>query len=148
MLIPPLTCTSFPHLIPTNTLHPQTHRHPETIGRTLTLAGPKAYTVQEVIALCEKYADADAKVQEVPVWLLKLTRNVLKSFQWARDASDRLVCGLLRGEGWVLGVMVMSIGGCVDKWSVVNNKCMVCAVVHTNPTPQNPNPPFRHLLMC
>lgn len=67
------------------------HSNPATVGRTLTLAGPSAYTVQEVIALCEKYADADAKVQEVPVWLLKLTRNVLKSFQWARDASDRLV---------------------------------------------------------
>lgn len=29
-------------------------RRPETIGRTLTLAGPKAWTVQEVIDLCEK----------------------------------------------------------------------------------------------
>lgn len=71
--------------------HLYAHSNPVTVGRTLTLAGPSAYTVQEVIALCEKYADADANVQEVPVWLLKLTRNVLKSFQWARDASDRLV---------------------------------------------------------
>ena len=28
----------------------------------MTLAGPKAWTVEEVIALCEKYADAEADV--------------------------------------------------------------------------------------
>ena len=32
----------------------------------------------------------DAAMQ-VPVWLLKATRGILKSFQWARDAADRLV---------------------------------------------------------
>lgn len=31
------------------------------------------------------------QVTRVPVWLLKSTRNILKSFQWARDAADRLV---------------------------------------------------------
>ena len=30
--------------------------------------------------------------EQVPVWLLKATRSFLKSFQWARDAADRLVC--------------------------------------------------------
>ncbi|EIE24340.1 NAD(P)-binding protein [Coccomyxa subellipsoidea C-169] len=65
-------------------------RSDSTIGRTLTLAGPKAWTVPEVIALCEKYADERANVTEVPVWLLKATRSFLKSFQWARDAADRL----------------------------------------------------------
>lgn len=28
---------------------------------------------------------------QVPVWLLKATRSFLRSFQWARDAADRLV---------------------------------------------------------
>ena len=28
----------------------------------MTLAGPKAWTVDEVITLCEKYADAEADV--------------------------------------------------------------------------------------
>ncbi len=28
---------------------------------------------------------------QVPVWLLKATRGFLRSFQWARDAADRLV---------------------------------------------------------
>lgn len=65
-------------------------RSDATQGKTMTLAGPKAWTVEEVIALCEKYADAEADVTRVPVWLLKSTRNILKSFQWARDAADRL----------------------------------------------------------
>lgn len=57
----------------------------------MTLAGPQAYTVEEVIELCEKYAGADADVTKVPVWLLRVTRNLLRGFQWARDAADRLV---------------------------------------------------------
>jgi uncharacterized protein YbjT (DUF2867 family) len=61
-----------------------------TVGKTLTLAGPKAYTVEEVIELCEKFGGGDADVTRVPVWLLKSTRNILRGFQWARDAADRL----------------------------------------------------------
>jgi len=40
-------------------------RSDATVGRTLTLAGPKAWTVPEVISLCEKYADERAQVTEV-----------------------------------------------------------------------------------
>lgn len=43
-----------------------------------------------MIELCEKLADCDAQVNNVPVGVLKATRNILKSFQWARDAADRL----------------------------------------------------------
>ena len=45
----------------------------------------------QVIALCEKLAGADAKVTQVPVWLLRTARRFLSSFQWARDAAERLV---------------------------------------------------------
>lgn len=38
-------------------------RRDETVGKTMTLAGPKAWTVDEVIGLCEKYADAEADVR-------------------------------------------------------------------------------------
>lgn len=38
-------------------------RSDKAIGKTLTLAGPKAYTTQEVIAMCEKMADSRAKVR-------------------------------------------------------------------------------------
>ncbi|GMH41402.1 hypothetical protein BSKO_09312 [Bryopsis sp. KO-2023] len=65
-------------------------RNDETIGRSLTLAGPRSYTTREVISMCESRANAEAKVTNVPVWLLKSTRLLLKGFQWARDAADRL----------------------------------------------------------
>lgn len=65
-------------------------RSDAAIGRTLPLAGPRAWSTAEVIALCEKLADCDAEVRNVPVWLLKGTRSALRSFQWAADAADRL----------------------------------------------------------
>lgn len=61
------------------------------MGKILPVAGPKAFTNDEVIALCEKYSGLDAEMRNVPVWILKSTRNVLRSLQWARDAADRLV---------------------------------------------------------
>ena len=67
-------------------------RNDETVGRTLTLAGPEAFTVGEVIAMCEELSDSTASVSNVPVWLLKGTRGFLGAFQWAKDATDRLVC--------------------------------------------------------
>lgn len=65
-------------------------RNDETIGKTLTLSGTRAFTIQEVIALCERFAGADAKVTEVPVWFLKGMRSLLRAFQWTGDAADRL----------------------------------------------------------
>ncbi|CAG9465685.1 unnamed protein product [Pedinophyceae sp. YPF-701] len=63
---------------------------PETIGKTLTLAGPKSYTIEEVITLCEELSDSEAQVTKVPLGVLKFTRALLSKFQWATDAADRL----------------------------------------------------------
>lgn len=41
----------------------------------MTLAGPKAWTVDEVIELCEKYADAEADVS------LQYTLHLLPDLQ-------------------------------------------------------------------
>mmetsp|Transcript_13424 Transcript_13424/g.38115 ORF Transcript_13424/g.38115 Transcript_13424/m.38115 type:complete len:404 (-) Transcript_13424:72-1283(-) len=65
-------------------------RSDDTVGRTLTLSGPEAYTVSQVIEMCEELSDSTANVSSVPVWLLKGTRGVLGAFQWAKDAADRL----------------------------------------------------------
>jgi uncharacterized protein YbjT (DUF2867 family) len=74
-------------------------RSPEAIGKTLPMAGPRGYTTEQVVRLCETLADCDAEVRDVPVWVLKLTRGVLKSFQWARDAADRLAFADLLSSG-------------------------------------------------
>jgi len=65
-------------------------RREEARGRVLTLSGPKAYTIAEVIALCEKLGKQDATVTRVPVGLLKATRAITVFFQWFGDAADRL----------------------------------------------------------
>lgn len=70
--------------------------------RTLTLAGPAAYTTKEVIEMCERMSSSNAKVTSVPTWLLRATRNVLKGGEWARDAADRLAFAevLAGNESW------------------------------------------------
>eukprot|EP00877_Chromochloris_zofingiensis_P005458 jgi/Chrzof1/14913/Cz09g20140.t1 len=74
-----------------------------TVGRTLTLSGPQAFTTKEVIEMCENMSDGRAQVSTVPTWLLKSTRGVLKGVQWARDAADRLAFAevLANNESWV-----------------------------------------------
>lgn len=74
-------------------------RCPEAIGKTLPVAGPRGYTTEQVVRLCETLADCDAEVRDVPVWLLKLTRSILRSFQWAGDAADRLAFADLLSTG-------------------------------------------------
>lgn len=66
-------------------------RSEDTVGKTLPLAGPKAWTSDEVIALCEQLSGMEAEVRNVPVGILKGTRALLRSMQWASDAADRLV---------------------------------------------------------
>ncbi|GAQ84698.1 NAD(P)-binding Rossmann-fold superfamily protein [Klebsormidium nitens] len=55
-----------------------------------TLAGPRAFTTQEIIALCERFAGQDAKVTTVPLGILRVTRAITRLFQWTTDAADRL----------------------------------------------------------
>jgi len=65
----------------------------------MTLAGPKAYSVREVIGLCEKLGGAEAKVTKVPVGLLKFTRALTRFFQWSNSASDRLAFAEVLASG-------------------------------------------------
>uniref|UniRef100_A0A7S0WZB3 NmrA-like domain-containing protein n=1 Tax=Chlamydomonas leiostraca TaxID=1034604 RepID=A0A7S0WZB3_9CHLO len=77
-------------------------RSDKAANRTLTLAGPKAWSTQEVIALCEQLSNSDAKVQTVPTVVLKGARGILRSLQWAKDAADRLAFAevLSNNETW------------------------------------------------
>ncbi|CAN6480907.1 unnamed protein product [Victoria cruziana] len=65
-------------------------RNPKLDGKVLTFAGPRAWTTQEVITLCERLAGQDANITTVPVSVLKLTRQITRFFQWTNDVADRL----------------------------------------------------------
>ncbi|KAK4437568.1 protein high chlorophyll fluorescence phenotype, chloroplastic [Sesamum alatum] len=59
-------------------------------GKLLTFAGPRAWTTQEVITLCERLAGQDANVTTVPVSVLRFTRQLTRLFEWTSDVADRL----------------------------------------------------------
>ncbi|XP_057500915.1 protein HIGH CHLOROPHYLL FLUORESCENCE PHENOTYPE 244, chloroplastic-like [Actinidia eriantha] len=65
-------------------------RNEKVNGKLLTLAGPRAWTTQEVITLCERLAGQDANVTTVPVSVLRLTRQLTRLFEWTNDVADRL----------------------------------------------------------
>ncbi|KAL2608617.1 hypothetical protein R1flu_027190 [Riccia fluitans] len=65
-------------------------RNEKTDKKSLTLAGPRAWTTQEVISLCERLAGQDAKITTVPIGVLKTTRLLTRLFQWTTDVADRL----------------------------------------------------------
>lgn len=69
---------------------------------TATLAGPKAFTVDEVIALCEDLSESRAQVSRVPTPVLRGLQAVLSGFQWARDASDRLAFARVMSDSAVI----------------------------------------------
>ncbi len=54
------------------------------------LSGPKAWTAQEVIALCEQLSNKKAKVSTMPLGLLRGARRVAQFFQWSWNIADRL----------------------------------------------------------
>lgn len=65
-------------------------RNEKLNGKLLTFAGPRAWTTQEVITLCERLAGQDANVTTVPVSILRFTRQLTRFFQWTNDVADRL----------------------------------------------------------
>ncbi|KAJ6310931.1 hypothetical protein OIU76_015617 [Salix suchowensis] len=65
-------------------------RNEKINGKLLTFAGPRAWTTQEVITLCERLAGQDANVTTVPVSVLRFTRQLTRFFEWTSDVADRL----------------------------------------------------------
>nr|YP_009496359.1 hypothetical protein ycf39 [Attheya longicornis]AWT39072.1 hypothetical protein ycf39 [Attheya longicornis] len=63
---------------------------PETSNQTYFLGGPKGWISSEIISLCEQLAGQSAKVQKVPIFLLKLVSEIFGFFEWGQNISDRL----------------------------------------------------------
>lgn len=61
-----------------------------TVGKTLTLTGPRVWSSQEVIKLCEKLSGRKADVNIVSNSLLQATQVAAGSFQWTIDIAERL----------------------------------------------------------
>lgn len=61
-----------------------------TIGKTLTISGPKVWSTSEVIKMCEKLSGREAKVNEVQSLVLQLTQLAAGCFEWSIDIAERL----------------------------------------------------------
>ena len=63
---------------------------PETINQTFFLSGLKGWISSEIINLCQELAGQEAKVQRVPLGLLKFVSSFFGFFEWGQNISDRL----------------------------------------------------------
>ena len=63
---------------------------PQTINQTFFLSGLKSWVSSEIITLCEQLAGQTARVQRVPLIVLKLISNFFGFFEWGQNISDRL----------------------------------------------------------
>lgn len=63
---------------------------PKTMNQTFFLSGLKGWVSSEIISLCEQLAGQTAKVQKVPLILLKSISNFFGFFEWGQNISDRL----------------------------------------------------------
>ena len=63
---------------------------PQTTNQTFFLSGLKGWVSSEIISLCEQLAGQTAKVQRVPLSILKLVSSFFGFFEWGQNISDRL----------------------------------------------------------
>ena len=63
---------------------------PQTVNKTFFLGGPKGWVSSEIISLCEQLAGKTAKVNTIPVFILKLVSRFFGFFEWGQNISDRL----------------------------------------------------------
>ena len=63
---------------------------PQTTNQTFFLSGSKGWVSSEIINLCEQLAGQQAKVQRVPLFILKLVSRFFGFFEWGQNISDRL----------------------------------------------------------
>lgn len=62
----------------------------DTENQTFFLSGLKGWVSSEIISLCEQLAGQTARIQRVPLFVLKLISNFSGFFEWGQNISDRL----------------------------------------------------------
>lgn len=62
----------------------------DTENQTFFLSGLKGWVSSEIISLCEQLAGQMARIQRVPLFVLKLISNFCGFFEWGQNISDRL----------------------------------------------------------
>lgn len=68
----------------------QALKRSETERKAFPVVGSRAWTADEIIRLCERLSNRDARISRMSVGLLRAARNVTRLFQWTWNVSDRL----------------------------------------------------------
>nr|YP_009093476.1 hypothetical protein Ycf39 [Conticribra weissflogii]AIR76149.1 hypothetical protein Ycf39 [Conticribra weissflogii] len=63
---------------------------PKMENRTIFLTGPVGWVSSDIIKLCEKLAGQSAKVNQIPLFILRFITQFLGFFEWGQNISDRL----------------------------------------------------------
>lgn len=63
---------------------------PETVKRTFPVVGTRTWGAEEIISLCEKLSNQEAKIARVPLKVMRVMRQITRFFQWSWNISDRL----------------------------------------------------------
>lgn len=82
---------------------------PETEQKTFPVVGTRAWTAEEIIQLCEKLSDKEAKISRVPLGLLRFLRKITRFFQWTYNISDRLAFAEVIANGQPLNAQMAEV---------------------------------------
>ena len=63
---------------------------PQTTNQTFLLSGSRGWVSSEIISLCEQLAGQEAKIQRIPLFVLKFVSRFFGFFEWGQNISDRL----------------------------------------------------------
>lgn len=72
---------------------------PETENKTFPVVGTRAWSAEELISLCERLSNQDARITRMPINLLRTVRHVSRFFQWGWNLSDRLAFAEVMATG-------------------------------------------------
>ncbi len=72
---------------------------PATEKQTFPVVGTKAWSGYEIINLCEKLSDKQAKVARISLGLLKFMRRFARFFQWGQNTADRFAFAEVLSSG-------------------------------------------------
>ena len=63
---------------------------PQTTNKVFLLTGLRGWISSEIISLCEQLAGQSAKVQSIPLFMIKFVSEFFGFFEWGQNISDRL----------------------------------------------------------
>ena len=72
---------------------------PETKKQTYPVVGTRAWGAYEIINLCEKLGEKDARISRVSMTVLDLMRRITRFCQWGQNTADRLTFAKVLASG-------------------------------------------------